>query len=243
MSTPSGWVNPIGRGLKPARIDMGVDYTGAGPLYAMGSGTITNVFNTGWPGGKFIGLHLDTGQYMYYAENITPAVQVGQKVTAGQKIGQAVGSYPYTEIGWAAAPGTGQTMAAATGESAKGSAAGDPGKYSTGYGVSMSDLIASLGGPAGVMSSGGVQGSVPSGYDFSSGQPATLASSTGSSLPGCIPLIGVIYLAVQSCKRIGRVQGSKRGHRKILLRRTAKQETGRSANASALRGRRWHLFS
>ena len=50
------WTNPIGKGAKPSRIDMGVDYTGSFPLYALGSGTITNVYNSGWPGGKFIGL-------------------------------------------------------------------------------------------------------------------------------------------------------------------------------------------
>jgi hypothetical protein len=226
------WTDPIGKGLQPARIDMGVDYTGSGPLYAMGAGTITNVYNSGWPGGKYIGLHLDSGQYMYYAENINPSVHVGEKVQKGQLIGNAVGTYPFIEVGWSAPPGTGQTMAAKTGQSAKGEAAGDPGKYSTGYGVNMSNIIKSLGGPAGIMTPGGVQGS-------SGSVPAGLASSTtatGAALPGCVPLIGVIYLAVQSCKRTGRVQGSKRRHRKILFRRGAKQKKGRSAIAGSLCG-------
>jgi hypothetical protein len=132
----AGYVNPIGSGLVGARIDMGVDYTGRGNLYALGDGTIVNINNVGWPGGKFLCIRLVNGLYAYYAENITPYVKLGQKVTAGQRIAFANGSYPFVEIGWAAAPGTGLTMAAATGQAAKGLAAGDPGKYPTAYGVS-----------------------------------------------------------------------------------------------------------
>jgi len=109
-----GLVNPIGKGLIPSRTDMGVDYTGSGNLYALGDGTITNVYNRGWPGGTFIGLHLKDGRYVYYAENINPKVRVGQKVKAGDLIGYAPGGSPWIEVGWAAAPGTGQTLAAST---------------------------------------------------------------------------------------------------------------------------------
>src|SRR5215831_10994669 len=70
---------------------MGVDYGGSGPLYALGSGVITSTRNSGWPGGAFIGLHLDSGQYVYYAEDITPHVHVGQRVSAGQLVGTATG--------------------------------------------------------------------------------------------------------------------------------------------------------
>ena len=202
MSTP--YVNPIGKGLQSARIDMGVDYTGAGPLYAMGSGTITNVYNTGWPGGKFISLLLDSGpeagKYVYYAENITSAVTVGQKVTAGQQIGTAVGSYPYIEVGWAAPPGTGNAMAASAGEAASGS---DPGAKSTAYGVSMSNLIASLGGPSGILTPGGVTGSVGAGYpsDVPGATVSGTSGSTGTGLSGCLPFIGIIYLVLHWRKK------------------------------------------
>jgi hypothetical protein len=211
------WVNPIGKGAQPARIDMGVDYTGAFPLYAMGAGTIVNVTNPQWPGGKFIGLHLDSGQYMYYAENIQPSVHVGEKVSKGQLVGNAIGTYPYVEVGWAAPPGTGQTMAAQAGQQNK---SGDPGAFSTAYGKNMSDVIASLGGPAGILTPGGVKGSVPAGFDN-----PTASDTGGATLPGCIPLIGWIgwvYYAVQSCIRIRRVQGPKPGHRKILLKKGSK---------------------
>lgn len=187
----AGFVNPIGSGLTPERIDMGVDYGGRGNLFALGSGTITSIFNKGWPGGTFIGLHLDSGQFVYYAEDIIPHVRVGDKVQAGTLLGVASGGSSGIEVGWAAPPGTGQTMAAASGQASKGQSQGDPGKYSTGYGVSMSNLIKSLGGPAGKISPGGIQGSVPT----ISGVPATGASSSGSMIPpGCIPGSGLIVM-------------------------------------------------
>jgi peptidase M23-like protein len=187
-------VNPIGRGLKSARVDMGVDYTGHGPLYAMGSGTIVNVKNAGWPGGTFIGLHLDTGQYMYYAENIIPHVHKGQRVQAGQLVGTAVGTYPFVEVGWAAPPGTGQTLAAAKGQAATG---GDPGEFPTAYGKNMSDLIRSLGGPPGIIS-GPVKGGIPANSDLPN---AGDVSTTGATMPGCVPLIyyvWVVFIASRS---------------------------------------------
>ena len=152
--------NPIGPGLSSQRVDMGVDYGGMGPVYALGTGTITNVWNSGWPGGVFIGLRLSdgSGRYIYYAENISPAVQAGQAVTGGQLLGHATGAG--IEVGWAAPPGTGQTMADLTGQDQAGLAQGDPGYYPTGYGVNFSNLISSLGGPAGIIS-GPVQGRQP----------------------------------------------------------------------------------
>jgi hypothetical protein len=167
---------------------MGVDYTGHGSLYAMGSGTITSVRNSGWPGGAFIGLHLDSGQYMYYAENIIPHVSIGQRVRAGELVGTAVGTSPFIEVGWAAPPGTGETMAARSGQAASGS---DPGAHPTGYGVSMNNLIKSLGGPSGSVS-GSITGGVPSG--FQSGIPGGNASTTSAGLPGCVPLIYYVWV-------------------------------------------------
>lgn len=156
-------VNPIGKGLTPGRVDMGVDYDGSGVLYALGNGMITSTANAGWPGGTFICIRLDDGKYIYYAEDITPAVSVTDRVTAGQVIGTATGGPSGIEIGWAAAPGTGTAMAAATGQDAEGLANGDAGDFPTGYGAAMADLIKSLGGPPGNIN-GPVQGTVPAGY-------------------------------------------------------------------------------
>lgn len=186
------FVNPIGRGLRGERVDMGVDYGGHGSLYAMGSGVITSIRNSGWPGGAFIGLHLDSGQYMYYAEDIIPHVSVGQRVHAGQLVGTATGSGGSgIEVGWAAPPGTGQTMAAASGQAAKGS---DPGARPTAYGVSMSNLIKSLGGPAGQIS-GPITGGIPANQAqlYGSGAAQTTGLGSLAGMPGCVPFIYHIW--------------------------------------------------
>jgi hypothetical protein len=250
MSNPNAgyYVNPIGAGLKPDRIDMGVDYTGSGPLYAVGSGTIENVAS-GWPGGKFISLLLDAGPYagktVYYAENINAAVNVGQHVTTGQQIGTAVGAYPYIEVGWAAPGGKGNTQAALAGEIPP--AGIDPGKYSTAYGVSMSNFIASLGGPAGIIQPGGIRGTVASDYPqganvMSSGVPQTapsLTSSTDQTLPGCIPLIWMAWYAVRYATQLRR--NISRRQRRYRRRENEKrnQKGGAKTDETSLRNRAW----
>jgi hypothetical protein len=168
------WANPIGKGLTPERIDMGTDYGGSGPLYALGDGTVSNLYNSGWPGGTFLTVHLDSGQYIYYAEDIAPLVSIGQKVKAGQHIANATGGGSGIEVGWAAAPGTGAALAASAGQA---SSSGDPGEFSTAYGVAMSNVIAALGGPAGKVNPP-VSGTVPS--DFLSG----LSSAIGKAITG-----------------------------------------------------------
>jgi hypothetical protein len=107
---------PTSIGLTEGRTDQGVDFTGAGPLYAVGAGTILSLTNTGWPGGAYIALQLDTPpdpthSVVYYAEDITPAVTVGQHVAAGQVIGHATGGLSGIEIGWANPAALGQTLA------------------------------------------------------------------------------------------------------------------------------------
>jgi Tfp pilus assembly protein FimV len=187
--------NPIGRGLTPGRVDMGVDYDGTGPVYALGNGKITSIYNSGWPGGAFIGLQLSRGHYVYYAENVSPAVQVGQTVKAGQLLGHATGGG--IEVGWAASPGTGETMAAATGQDQAGLAQGDPGYYPTGYGVSFSNLVKSLGGPAGTIS-GPVQGTQP---------PAQAGSTQASSAQSVQALPGVPATAATYIRQATRATG------------------------------------
>ena len=165
----AGYVNPIGKGLIPGRIDQGVDYNySSGPLYALGTGTIVNVYSSGWPGGTYIELHLadgpDKGKYVYYAESITPAVSVGQQVQAGQRVGTATGcSACGIEVGWAASPSTCAqgclTMAAVDGQRNAGLADGDAGAYPTRCGVDFSNLIVSLGGRGGYTGGKAVQGS------------------------------------------------------------------------------------
>lgn len=113
-SNTQSLVNPIGAGLVAGRTDQGVDFSGRGSLFAIGAGEITNVFNSGWPGGVFIGEKLATGKYVYYAEDINASVHVGESVSAGQLVGVATGGPSGIEIGYAAAPGTGESLAAST---------------------------------------------------------------------------------------------------------------------------------
>lgn len=136
VTNSAGLSNPIGKGLVRGRIDEGVDFTGSGPLYAMGDGSITEVIGSGWPGGIYINLKMDNGQDVYYAENITPMVVVGERVKAGQQIGHANGFYPYIEIGF----GTGQPQtAAASSHYSEG--------QQTSEGQGMASLLTSLGAP------------------------------------------------------------------------------------------------
>jgi hypothetical protein len=105
-SSGGGKNSPISGGIftkgNLGRIDEGVDFTGAGPVPAVDSGTIVHVdTHSGWPGGTFIVERLDSGKLVYYAENIAPSVRVGQKVRRGQSIGHARGTFPYVEVGWA----------------------------------------------------------------------------------------------------------------------------------------------
>jgi hypothetical protein len=152
QATPnaSGYVNPLANAqVRPERIDQGVDYAGSGTLGALGPGVVTKVVQTGsgWEGGGYVEYKLTAGpyagRYVFYAEGVTPTVSVGQTLSPGQPVATIIpGSAHGIEIGW----GSGQ------GESAYASAEG--GGYSEGQmtaaGKAFSDLIASLGGPAGL---------------------------------------------------------------------------------------------
>lgn len=88
------------------RTDQGKDWGGAGNIYAVANGTITNLYNSGWPGGTFMTLALDSPPdslhvMVYYAEDITPSVTIGQHVNGGDVIGHAQGGPDGVEIGWA----------------------------------------------------------------------------------------------------------------------------------------------
>lgn len=166
-SNPVPWATST----NAARIDMGVDYSGSGPLHAIGDGKITNIYNSGWPGGVFIELLLSNGKFQgkswYYAENITPNVKVNQVVNAGDVIGYLKEGYPYLEMGWGIGTG-GTTLAAHLGQDAKSSgASGDPGAWESAAGASANRLLVSLGAPSGTGGSpigGGPHGRLPAGY-------------------------------------------------------------------------------
>jgi hypothetical protein len=150
-------------GLTPERVDEGVDYAGSGPVYALGDGVVTSTKGN-WPDGTFITYRLTDGRAegrtVYVAENVTPAVTVGQSVTANTVVGILHDSYPDMEIGWAA-DAYGDTMAADAGQWPS---ADDAGSVPTAYGVNFNQLLVSIGAPSGILEHPTVTGLVAPGW-------------------------------------------------------------------------------
>ncbi len=146
----SGYANPLRsvNNLTGERVDQGVDFSGSGPVYAIGNGTIENISNAGWPQGNFITYQLSSGSAkglgVYVAEDCTPTVSVGQAVTANTIICTMFEGPSGIEIGWAS-NNNGSSEAFVLGQAALGSSQGDAGKYSTGMGVNFLQLLQSLG--------------------------------------------------------------------------------------------------
>jgi biotin carboxyl carrier protein len=159
------YVDPFSHisGLVPERIDMGVDYQGTGPVLALGSGTVFNTAGAGWPGGYFIGITLDSGPFAglsyFVAEDVKPAVKVGDHVRAGQVIGVMYGGPAGIETGWAAGRGD-QPLAAALGQQA----GGDPGGWTSAAGASFDRVLVSTGTPSGIPQGPKVHGKMPRPY-------------------------------------------------------------------------------
>jgi hypothetical protein len=136
-------------GLVMERVDQGVDFGGAGPVYALGDGVITNAIadSAGWPGGGWITYRLtdgpDTGLMVYVAEDVTPAVQVGQAVTSSTVIANMFNGGAGIETGWATSDGS-------TAESQTPAAGGinGNGPFPTIVGLNFEAVLESLGVPA-----------------------------------------------------------------------------------------------
>ena len=162
------YVNPFARAtsLVAGRIDMGVDYTGRGPIVALGDAKVTYA-TADDPGWAYCGaagavvLQLldgpDQGRDVYIAEGLAPAVSAGQTVTAGDTVA-TFGGQGCIEIGWSGIANGVEPKAAALGQQAQG-AGEDPGGNRTYCGESMSELLASLGAPAGLSENKPVVGS------------------------------------------------------------------------------------
>ena len=155
---PLHWVT----GLQPGRIDMGVDYAGAGPIRALGKGKVTMASNhdsgpvscwgrTCWPGGGVVVYRLlagpFVGKYVYVAERITAQVKKGQIVAAGQRIATLHNQSPHMETGWASGKGA-ETLAIARRHQCR---CGDPGGWSTIEGRNFNRLLVALGAPSGYL--------------------------------------------------------------------------------------------
>ena len=157
--SPGSYANPLRdiNALTPERIDQGVDYSGYGPIYAIGDGVVLSTVNSGWPGGTFIAYQLSEGPagglVVYAAEDIFPLVAVGQSVTAGTVLGTVYEGPTGIETGWANQSGDGTSMAIDAGQFS--------GANSTAFGANFSQLLTSLGAPPGVPQNDPATGSLP----------------------------------------------------------------------------------
>ena len=161
------YLNPLRAvtGLSPERADEGVDFSGAGPVYAIGAGVVTQAQgdNGGWPGGGWITYLLTdgpaVGEVVYLAEDVTPAVQIGQKVTPQTVIGHMYEGSDGIETGWAMLD-----SASSESELPEAGGIGGAGPFPTAVGVNFDALLQALGVPAATNLFGSGAGILPSRY-------------------------------------------------------------------------------
>ena len=147
------------------RVDQGVDFGGAGPVYALGDGVITNATgdSSGWPGGGWITYRLtdgpDAGLVVYVAEDVKPTVEVGQTVTSSTVIANMFNGGDGIETGWA-------TSDSSTAESQTAAAGGidGGGPFPTMVGLSFDAVLESVGVPAAPNADQAGSGLLPAGY-------------------------------------------------------------------------------
>lgn len=135
--------------LVPKRIDMGVDYSGHGPVYALGKGVVTVATNHSryWAnhGATAVVYKLSNGpakgESVFFTENCKPRVRVGQRVTPKTVICNMNGG---VETGWAMKRGSNKDWPAAHYVYHQ-----YPNGSKTAQGLNFSRLMRKLGAPAG----------------------------------------------------------------------------------------------
>ena len=154
-------------GLATERVDMGVDFNGAGPVFAIGAGVVTQATmgSGGWPGGGWITYQLTdgpaVGEVVYLAEDVIPTVQVGQKVTPHTEIGHMTDGFDGIETGWAMLD-----SASAESELPEAGAITGLGPFPTAIGMNFEYLLRALGVPAASNFGALPAGLVPSRYQI-----------------------------------------------------------------------------
>jgi hypothetical protein len=166
----AGYRNPLRgvSGLVPERIDDGVDFAGLGPVYALGDAVVTSATGTnfGWPGGGWITYRLTggpaAGLVVYVAEDITPAVTVGQEVSPSTVLGTMFDGGDGIETGWAQPTGL-----SAESQLPEAGAIAGLGPFPTRVGLNFDQLLHSLGVPAAPNRTQPAHGLLPAGYPAS----------------------------------------------------------------------------
>jgi hypothetical protein len=151
-AAPPVYANPLRdvTGLLPERIDMGVDFGGSGPIYALGNAVITGSTGSsiGWPGGGWITYRLTDGPaaglMVFVAEDVKPTVQVGDQVSSSTVIANMFDGGAGIETGWAQPSG-----ASAESQLPEAGAISGGGPFPTKIGVSFENLLMALGVAAG----------------------------------------------------------------------------------------------
>ena len=169
-SSGGSYRNPLRgvKGLVEERIDDGADFAGAGPVYALGDGVVTKAdgANYGWPGGGWITYRLTSGPgvglMVYVAEDIIPAVVVGQRVSAATVLGIMYDGGDGIETGWAQPTGL-----SAESELPEAGGIGGLGPFPTRIGLNFDELLQSLGVPAAPNRDQPPHGLLPAGYPAS----------------------------------------------------------------------------
>ena len=136
---------------------MGVDYSGYGPIYAIGDGIVLTTTVPGWPGGTMIVYQLTDGPanglVVYAAEDIAPAVQVGDTVTANTVLGLMYLGPDGIETGWGDPAVIGNTLAGDTHQF--------NGANTTAFGANFSEFLHWLGAPPGIPQNQPPTGTLP----------------------------------------------------------------------------------
>lgn len=156
-----GYLNPLRQisALVPQEIDQGVDYCGSGPVFSVGAGVVKNVYASDWPSGVFIAYQLTEGPAkgldVYVAENVTPKVSVGERLSAQSVVGILHDAKTCMEIGWA---DPSQTNGHVMGHLQFN------GKNSTSFGLNFSAFLQNLGARPGLPQHFGPPGPIPSSW-------------------------------------------------------------------------------
>ena len=153
VAAAPGYRNPLRdvSDLVPERIDMGVDFSGSGPVYALGDAVVTDATGAagGWPGGGWVTYQLtdgpDAGLMVYVAEDVVPTVVVGQRVSQSTVVGNMFDGYDGIETGWAQPTQLGADSELPEAEAPE---AGGLGFFPTMVGHNFDELLQSLGVPA-----------------------------------------------------------------------------------------------
>jgi hypothetical protein len=157
-------------GLVAERIDDGVDFTGVGPVYALGDAVVTGATgtNNGWPGGGWITYRLTggpgAGLVVYVAEDIIPAVAVDQRVSSSTVLGTMFDGGDGIETGWAQPSGL-----SAESQLPEAGSIGGLGPFPTRIGVNFDELLHAVGVPAAPNRAQPPSGLLPAGYPASWG--------------------------------------------------------------------------